>query len=258
MPIQQFGIYSAIGVVASLLLLCFFLPAALELFPVKNAPQTSEHAAAAVSSVSAAPTGFERFWWAVARFIVDRHNLVTVVGVGALCFFGWGMTKVQTSVQLMRMFSKGAPILNDYAWLEAHLGELVPMEIVLKIDPQTCKLNFLERLELVGKIQEEVEQIPEVGSSLSALMFAPRLPRREDYKASRGITGAFGKILGGRQYEIARTQFAKRIEQHHDEFIDQGYVAMEQEVRDGKKVPTGNELWRIQRPGRRLEGRRLR
>ena len=71
-----------------------------------------------------------------------------------------------------------------------HLGELVPMEIVLKIDPQKCQLNFLQRLELVGKIQEEVEQIPEVGSSLSALMFAPRLPKPEDYKTGRGIGGA--------------------------------------------------------------------
>ena len=82
-PIQQFGIYSAIGVVASLLLLCFFLPAALELFPVKNAPQTSEHAAAALDTTSAAPTRSSRFWWGVARFVVDRHNLVTVVGIGA-------------------------------------------------------------------------------------------------------------------------------------------------------------------------------
>ena len=64
------------------------------------------------------------------------------------------------------------------------------MEIVLKIDPKTCQLNFLEKLELVGKIQEEVEKIPEVGSSLSALMFAPRLPRPEDYKTGAASPGA--------------------------------------------------------------------
>lgn len=243
-PIQLFGIYSAVGVVASLLLLCFFLPACFQLFSVKNAPLTAEHVLPETFE-SAEPRGPARFWWAVARFIVDRHNLVTALGIGALIFFGWGMTKITTSVQLMRMFSKGAPILDDYRWLEQHLGELVPMEIVLKIDPEECPLNFLQRLELVGRVQKELETIPEVGSALSATMFAPRLPQKEDFKRGRGLVGAFGRIAIKNQYEIARAQYAKRVELHQDEFFDQGYIAHEKVLKDGQLVPTDEQLWRV-------------
>jgi len=40
------------------------------------------------------------------------------------------MTKIETSVHLMRLFSGDAPIIADYRWLEKNLGALVPMEVV--------------------------------------------------------------------------------------------------------------------------------
>ena len=62
---------------------------------------------------------------------------------------GYGLTRTTTSVDLMALFSRKSEIVKSYAWLEKHLGPLVPMEVVLRLDEKNCKLNFLERMELV-------------------------------------------------------------------------------------------------------------
>ena len=43
------------------------------------------------------------------------------------------------------------------------------MEIVVRLDEKTCNLTFLDRLELVQRIQRQVEKLKDVGSSLSAV-----------------------------------------------------------------------------------------
>ena len=77
----------------------------------------------------------------------------------------------------MRFFQKGAPILNDYTWLEKHLGELVPVEIVLSV-PKDSGLSLLDQMRLVDRVQSKVNEIPEVGSSLSTVTFGPSLSMR--------------------------------------------------------------------------------
>ncbi|HEY5315009.1 MAG TPA: MMPL family transporter, partial [Pirellulales bacterium] len=247
-PIQQFGIYSAVGVVASLLLLCLFLPAGFQLWPLT--PSAARTSSPALEEEADAEESWGGFWWPVARFIVDRHVVVAAAGIALLAFFGWGCTRITTSVQMMRMFKSDAPILADYKWLEKHLGPLVPMEVVLKIDPRVCRLNMLERIELVQKVQQHVEQLDVVGSALSAATFAPRLPEEKDFKrSSRGIFGAVERIAIGRtkqKYELARAEYNKRLEEHRANFYGQGYVALEKlPGADGALAATGCELWRI-------------
>ncbi|HEX4150283.1 MAG TPA: MMPL family transporter [Pirellulales bacterium] len=247
-PIQQFGLYSAVGVIASLLLLCLFLPAGFQLWPIT---QSAARSSAPVEVAEEdADEGWGNFWWPVARFIVDRHVLVAAAGILVMAFFGWGCTQITTSVQMMRMFKADAPILADYKWLEGHLGPLVPMEVVLKIDPSTCPLNLLERIELVQKVQKQVEQLDEVGNALSAATFAPHLPELKDFKkASHGILGTMERVVVGRskqKYELARGEYNKRLEEHRDELLANGYVALEmQPASDGSLQPTGCELWRV-------------
>lgn len=168
-PIKLFGIFSAIGVVVSLLLLFFFLPAAMELWPVR--PRPGEE------TVASRETAFSRFWWRMGHLVVQYHNIVAVATIAVMLACAWGVTKIQTSVSMMRFFQKGAPILKDYAWLEQHLGELVPVEVVLKVN-QNAGINVLEQMRLVERVQKAVNEIPEVGSSLSTITFAPPLERK--------------------------------------------------------------------------------
>ena len=49
---------------------------------------------------------------------------------------------MKTSVNLLKMFHSEAKIIKDYDWLEANLGQLVPMEIVLRVPKaEQCPSN---------------------------------------------------------------------------------------------------------------------
>lgn len=169
-PIRLFGVFSAIGVVVSFFVLCTYTPAMLQFWPLQGIAEPRK---------SRIPDpGLSPKWRHVGNFIIRHNRLVTVgclllMGVGA-----YGVSKIETSVKLMRMFSDEAKIIRDYAWLEEHLGPLVPMEVVVRIDKNKCKLDLLDQMKLVAEIQRKIEALPEVGSSLAAPTFARTLPKR--------------------------------------------------------------------------------
>jgi hypothetical protein len=231
-PIRMFGIFSAAGVVVSFLILVFFMPAALELFPPKLklgklAESTSDDTWRPIE---------ESPWWAVGQWIVRHNGLVTAACLLTLVTVGYGLTRLESSVQLMRLFSPQARIRQDYKWLEKHLGPLVPMEILVRIDQQTCPLSFLERMELVGRIQKEIGDLDEVGSSLSTVTFGRSLDVGD---AGDGIGGAAARALGFGA-RTKRSVLNRRLMAHRQDFLDGDYLR-EAELPDGRQ----QELWRI-------------
>lgn len=234
-PIEAFGLYSAIGSVATLIILLWFLPAALELWPLP-VDEASDVAAAQL-----APTPMERHWdWTtLILFITRRKWLVTACCSALLAFGAYGLTRVETSVRLMKLFSPGATILQDYAWLEEHLGPLVPMEVVVRID-KDAPLDFLERLQLVRRVKEEIEAIPDAGGALSAATFAPDLSTTEP-EATRPrspvgrIGGALSRLIVRDRAAIEHDVRNRRLLAHRDEFVEGNYLSEE----------NGAELWRV-------------
>jgi predicted RND superfamily exporter protein len=104
----------------------------------------------------------------------------------------------------MRFFSADSKIRRDYAWLEEHLGPLVPMEVIVEFSPQSG-LNMLERMELIAHVHREVVDLPEVGSAMSAVTFVPDLPKGSGYSLLRGswnrnLSGEGRKALEGSGY----------------------------------------------------------
>ncbi|MEI6505104.1 MAG: MMPL family transporter, partial [Planctomycetota bacterium] len=168
-------------------------------------------------------------WWAAGQWITQHHALATAVCLIVMAVVGYGMTQVESSVQLMRLFSRKAQIRTDYAWLESHLGPLVPMEILVRID-EKCPLNFLERMELVDEIQREIGSLDAVGSSLSTVTFG------------RNLEG--GSAGEGLRAKLARSTLNKALVRHRDDFLAGDYLR-EAKVADSAGFPRQQELWRI-------------
>ena len=231
-PIRMFGIFSAIGVVVSFLILVFFMPAALELFPpkLKLGKLADDETSDNWKPIESSP------WWSVGQWITQHNGLVTTVCLLVMVGVGYGLTQVESSVQLMRLFSSKARIRQDYHWLEKHLGPLVPMEILVRIDDETCPLTFLERMELVGSIQKSIGDLDEVGSSLSTVTFGRSLDVGD---GSDGIGGAAARAIGFGS-RTKRSVLNRRLTAHRQDFLDGDYLR-EAELPDGTK----QELWRI-------------
>ena len=254
-PISNFGLYSAIGVISTLAILFTYLPAALEVFSpvmgggrkkdvlsgtVEDAGDESDPAAS--SNKESGPSAMEvelAAWWAgVGRFITTHHRSVAITCMIVLIVASLGLMKITTSVQLLKLFDSNARILRDYGWLEENFGNLVPMEIIVRMPSEMQRddsntddpiaLTLLERLEAVSRIRTVVtrtlgeEGTGEIGQASSMDTFLPPLP-----PVSNG-------------YNVVRSQFDHRIGASKDELFASDFVKIE------KAGPlAGSEMWRL-------------
>ncbi|MFI4876642.1 MAG: RND family transporter [Blastopirellula sp. JB062] len=241
-PIKKFGIFSAMGVLATLALLFTYLPAALQQWP----PKAKRNKDGGLQAKSPVTVWMENFSLRVADFIIDRSTAVASCCFVAFLIFGFGLTYINTSVQLLNMFDSQSDIIQDYAWLERKLGKLVPMELVVRVEPQLMspgaddapnspeaaaqqkfQYTFLERMEMAQRVQQAVEEVlgPQgrdlVGNGMSVATFAPVLPEAGGTTRDFAVRGAYNR----------------RLEEHRDEFLKTDYLREESE--------TGAELWRV-------------
>ncbi len=234
-PIRKFGLYSAIGVMLMLVTLFLYLPAALQIWPVRarGRKETSSQLAPDVSMSAMAV-----FWSRFAGWIIRHHLSVSVGCVLVISAIGFGLTRVRTSIDLMKLFDRDARILRDYRWLEANVGRLVPMEVVLRFERDTLRdagdpsgryidFSLLDRLELVSVLQQTIEQRfggggqDVIGPSMSAVTFIPPLPVQRQ----------------GTSSVIRRSVTESKIEASYDALLSSGYLRID---------PVDQaELWRV-------------
>ena len=254
LPINKFGFYSALGVLATAVLLFTYLPAALQVWPPKQ-PAPKKSGKTGPGWLQAAVVAF---WNRVGIYVSKRYGWVIVSCSVLLVVAGMGLFKITTSVQLLKLFDDEAKVIRDYAWLEENFGKLVPMEMVVQVptasqtpsvetvrnresvsdqqrNAEKYQYTFLERVELVDQIQRTVEEVfgptgkDIIGHSMSAVTFTPDLPpaaaRTQRYTAN------------------------SLLERNRDRLLQEDYlsIGLAQGVAPevaGKTTPD-SELWRI-------------
>lgn len=250
-PIKKFGIYSASGVVTLVMVVYFVMPAALHvtragrrwLSVSKKRDEKDNHRS----------DDYEKtFWFRYANFTIRHYGFVGALSILFTGFVGFGMYYGKSSIDLLKLFDSRAKILQDYRWLEANLGKLVPLEIVLvfpenwqakptddssdtidnavAIDSNSpapnAPMTFVQRMEVVSQLQSLIEkkfgaQAGEiVGQSMSAAAFVPKLPN-----AKSGV-----KAL------VYRTAINKRLTADKQSLVDTGFLRIDEDK---------SELWRI-------------
>ncbi len=217
-PISKFGIYSAFGVMATLFWVFLFLPACLNFWPSRQ--YAAEHAGQ--GDTTASETRILRIWRVIGGFVIRRNKLVTVCCLAVMVFFAVGVARIQTSVKLMKLFSPDAEIIAHYGWLEHHIGPLVPMEVVIRVDNQKCKLSMVDRMRLTKQVERAVEKLDAVGGAMSAATIAPNIApdRRKPTAAER--------IMGINPRRMRDQILSKRLKEHSEEFRD--YIAVDKDI----------------------------
>lgn len=240
LPIRKFGIFSAVGVLGTLVLLFLFLPAALTVFPpaLRSRKPTRAKATAANSG----------FWPGLGAWIIRHHWLVNAACMTLLVVSAFGVLKIRTSVQLLKMFDARAQIIRDYRWLEEHFGRLVPMELIVRFPAETQRpheatasltdrerrasreqLSLLERAQAVARIQDVLQAEfgyagqNIVGQSMSAITFLRDMP-----DPSRG-------------FDAHRVAYDRLLQQARSQLLDTDYLRVE----PVDSLAAGKELWRI-------------
>ncbi|MEO0531614.1 MAG: MMPL family transporter, partial [Planctomycetota bacterium] len=235
LPIQKFGIFSAIGVLVAVGLLFAMIPVFLYRFP-------PDGDAIVGRGKSKTPAG--RPWYApLAHFVTHRHGLASALCLIVMATVAIGLTKNRTSVQLLDLLDESCDLIADYTWLEANLGNLVPMEVIVALDDDQLRspdeaaialdddsaspryrMTMFERSQMVRTLQAEIESLEPISRALSASTFAAE-PQDESGSSS---------FRGGIEYTTSN-----KLEESRESLRE--YLLNEQT--DG--AATGRELWRV-------------
>ncbi|TWT75540.1 MMPL family protein [Posidoniimonas polymericola] len=163
-PIRLFGAYSAAGVLLTLGVLLGLLPACYTFWPARR------------SRRGLAPTGSRTLGWeAWARLTSRWAPALTVLGIGAVVVGGWQAASIQTSVRIETMFAADSRVIEDYRWIEEHLGPTVPLEVTLSFDNRS-PLGYRDRLTLVSDLSSRLAQEPGLSKCISAASCVPPFP----------------------------------------------------------------------------------
>lgn len=161
-PIRAFGQYAAAGVVLTTAAVLALVPGALALLP-----------GVCFRAVDAGRRPM-RHLWRIGTLLLTRYHLhVTTVGLLAMAAMGLGVGQLTTSVRIETLFSPGSRILNDYAWIEKHVGPMVPIEVLVDCD-EKCQLTPAERLRLVERLRAELSRVDHVRAAIGGSAFVPR------------------------------------------------------------------------------------
>lgn len=167
-PVKMFGIYAALGVMASLPIVLLLLPSLLQLWPAASAVRRREEKEVATDQ----PQGL---LGRASGLVVRYHGWIAVSGASLMLLCAVGLARLETSVKLLNLFSPQSRIIADYRWLEEHLGPLVPVELVVEFNGAS-QHSLLERVQLVSQVQKQIAQVDKVGGTTSAATFVPQVP----------------------------------------------------------------------------------
>jgi predicted RND superfamily exporter protein len=181
-PIRVFGIFSAIGVAIGFAAQFLLLPAALMVWLPKEG--SLRHRAQA----DPGPTSHLGVWPTLGKFVVKNWFAVLAICLTIVVVGAFGLPKVQTSIQLMRLFSPHTPVLAMTRWLEEKLGATIPLEIVLRFRPES-QTAIVDRARLVAAVDLRLRKLPGASGCLSAATFSP--PAVTSSASSGVVTRAF-------------------------------------------------------------------
>ena len=207
-PIRLFGIFSAIGVGIGLLLQVMLLPALLTLWPAGKEVAAMKDSAGDDEIEPLSPR-----WQRLARVVIRRHAWLAVIFLAALALGCRGLARMETSIQIMRLFSRDTPIIASYAWLEKNLGALVPLEVVIRFD-KAIDRPMADRLRLVRKLHDDIAATEPVGGCLSAATFTPQISEtgaslrgflvNRQLRQARPLLAEAGYLVENKQEELWR------------------------------------------------------
>lgn len=193
LPIWKFGLYSAVGVMLSVVIYLLYLPAMLYLFPSRKflkKVQGHDHFEKRSDLI-------ERFWIFFGEKIVRHPYIALAICIGLMTFGALGLPQLGASVKLMKFFVADTTIVKDYTWLEDKLGQLVPMEVLVRFDNEQNKQNMLERLRLVERVAKTSRSHAEVGSIMSVVTMTPDLAKTSTFRElalNRRLGDNYGRL----------------------------------------------------------------
>lgn len=181
--IREFGIFSSLGILFSLIISVTFIPAVLSLLPTKNkSPEGNIKK----------KTGFTRLMDKIGAFVLRNEKPIFVGGVIIVIVSIIGIPRIQREVDMIDYFKPGTSIRSTEEIMQSKFGGSIPVQILVKGDIQEPAVlkkmkemeDFLESqkdvhnpqsvadlIEEMSDVMGEGKAIPDSKSKVSNLWF---------------------------------------------------------------------------------------
>lgn len=173
-PVRDFGVYSAIGCLLGFIAVMYCMPAMLQFWPAKGV---------SITKVNSKP------WQVLGSWLCRHHLPVTVLCLGLGIWAAAGLQHFNTETKVIRYFPDDSKIVDDYHFLEDNLVNIVSVDTIVQFDERARKdMTFVERIELVRRIEEQIRKHPQISGALSlADMFEVKeIPPPEERNSLKG------------------------------------------------------------------------
>ena len=176
-PIQQLGLFTAVGITFAGLISFFFLPALL----LRANVQPTAHKAVI------GPRVLRLLRWLAARRVVAAALVVLLIAFSAVF-----IPKLDVNSDQLYMFRPDHPIRMDFDRIEAALGGATPLMGEFAFDPDAG----LEGLERIREVSRELEALPGVRKVFSLADLAAAVEKTAPERAAALLAGDFQTPLG--------------------------------------------------------------
>jgi predicted RND superfamily exporter protein len=229
LPVRQFGLFTAAGCLIGLVVVLYGLPSLLQVSALRP-PR---------------PGDVNDRRWATWATLLGRRPGTVIVCCGLLFLAGAaGLNRFETTTQVVRNFPEETRLIRDFTFVEGNVSGVTPLNLVVRFTPQAQEqYRFLERVEIVRRVEDELRRHPDVSGVLGLADFLP----------VQAVPGADARRL-------ERVTFNRRSNELESEIKSRGhgttgeFLAADADDADlraaGDQHPgrAGDELWRITIP----------
>ena len=161
--IREFGIFSSLGILFSLIISVTFIPTMLSILPIKNKKRSPDE-------ITGGKTSFTRLMDKIGAFVLKNEKLIIAGGIIIICISIFGIPKIQRRVDMLDYFKPGTSIRLTEEMMQSKFGGSIPIQILVKADIQDPVVlkqmqemqEFLESQGDVHKPQSVVDLIEEM------------------------------------------------------------------------------------------------
>lgn len=226
LPMREFGLYATIGTIISFVMVLYGLPALLQLWPgrVRRVEEID-------------PQG----WKWLGRVLTKSGWITAAVCLAVGLTASYGLRFVRTETKIIRYLPDSADVVRSSQQIEDNIAGLLPVELIVRFDEQSqSENNFLDRLETVRAIAEQMRSHAEITGAVSLADYEP-VVERPDADAPFLIRGRYNKQAAAAEQQM-REDSAGHIKHFYTVARTDHHLPAPS---DRTLSKAGDELWRI-------------
>ncbi len=171
--IRTFGLFTAVGLVFSLLGILLIFPAILRVWK----PNSSE-----LNNIK--KNSLENYFHIriPSKALVSVSTLIVAVCLTMFPFFALGLSKINSLLLVERMFAESSAVSQNTKWLAEKFSTVHCVEVIAAFPGKVEESDLLDEIRQIRSIQARLARLGSVESTMSVVNFCRIPPRRTSAK----------------------------------------------------------------------------